>query len=48
MHKKETELELALATTVELYSEGASSPEMSKATERKQGKGAGTNGDGQG
>ena len=31
MRKKETELELALATTVEHYSDGASSPEMSKA-----------------
>ena len=31
MHKKETELELALAATVEHYRDGASSPEMSKA-----------------
>ena len=30
MHKKETELELALATMVEHYSDGVSSPEMSK------------------
>jgi len=31
MHKKETELELALATTVEHYHDGASSPKTSKA-----------------
>ena len=31
MRKKETELELALAAMVEHYSDGASSPEMSKA-----------------
>ena len=31
MRKKEMELELALATTVEHYSDGSSSPEMSKA-----------------
>ena len=31
MRKKETELELALATAVEHYRDGASSPEMSKA-----------------
>ena len=31
MRKKETELELDLAVTVEHYSDGASSPEMSKA-----------------
>ena len=31
MRKKETELELALATTVGHYRNGASSPEMSKA-----------------
>ena len=31
MRKKETELELALAATVEHYTNGASSPEMSKA-----------------
>ena len=31
MRKKETELELALAMTVEHYRDGASSPEMSKA-----------------
>ena len=48
MHKKEIALELALAVMVEHYRDGTSSPEMSKATERKQGKGAGTNGDGQG
>ena len=30
MRKKETELELDLAVTVEHYSDGASSPEMSK------------------
>ena len=30
MRKKETELELALAATVEHYSDGVSSPEMSK------------------
>ena len=31
MRKKETELELALAATVEHYNDGVSSPEMSKA-----------------
>ena len=31
MRKKETELELALAMTVEHYRDGTSSPEMSKA-----------------
>ena len=31
MCKKEMELELALATTVEHYRDGASSPKMSKA-----------------
>ena len=30
MHKKETELELTLATMMEHYGDGASSPEMSK------------------
>ena len=36
MHKKETDLELALATMVEHYSDGASSPEMSKATGKQR------------
>ena len=31
MRKKETELELGLAATVEHYRDGTSSPEMSKA-----------------
>ena len=31
MRKKEAELELALATTMEHFCDGASSPEMSKA-----------------
>ena len=36
MHKKETELELALATMVEHYSDGASSSEMSKDGEKTE------------
>ena len=39
MRKKEMELELALAATVEHYRDGASSPEMSKAdVKTEQGK----------